>query len=149
MPGRIRRLSIAGGIAALVATAAVPSVANAGPVEDLLGGLKNSVDQTVNSVNGLLGGSGGATPAPAPAPAPSPLADGGTTEPGISGTNPHGQGEVLDLTTDAPILDEVVGTVIVGQSRGEQDGAGNYHGNVTVLSISGLGVDVELPDGRG
>jgi hypothetical protein len=56
---------------------------------------------------------------------------------------------VLDLTTDAPILEDVVGTVILGQARGEQDDAGDYHGNVTVLSVSGLGIDVSFPTDEG
>jgi hypothetical protein len=122
-------------------------VASAEPVEDLLGGIQNSVHQTVKSVNGLLAGEGGASPAPAPAPAP--LAEGGTTEPGITGTNPHGQGEVLDVTADIPVVEDVLGTVVVGQSRGEQDANGDYHGNVTVLSISGLGVDFSFPTDEG
>jgi hypothetical protein len=149
MPGTLKRLSIATAIAAAVGVATLPSAASAGPAEDLVGGVQKTVDDTVKSVNGLLGGGGGAQPAPQPAPAPEPLAEGGTTEPGISGTNPHGQGEVLDLTTDAPLLEDIVGTVILGQSRGEQDAAGNYHGNVTVLSVSGLGIDVSFPTDEG
>src|SRR5688572_12931771 len=127
MPGTLKRLSIATAVAAVVGVATLPSAASAGPVEDLVGGVQKTVDDTVNSVNGLLGQGGGAQPAPQPAPAPTPLADGGTTEPGLDGTDPHGQGEVLDATTDLILLNEVIDTVVVGQSRGEQDEAGNYH----------------------
>ena len=151
MPGRLKRLSIATAVAVCVGAATLPSAANAGPVDDLLGGIQKTVNDTLNSVNGLLnGGSGsGGGGSAAPAPAPTPLAEGGTTEPGITGTNPHGQGEVFDISTDAPILDTVLGDVVVGQSRGEQDENGDYHGNVTIASISGLGIDVSFPTDEG
>jgi hypothetical protein len=149
MPGTLKRLSIATAVAAVVGVATLPSAASAGPVEDLVGGVQKTVDDTVNSVNGLLGQGGGAQPAPQPAPAPTPLADGGTTEPGLDGTDPHGQGEVLDATTDLILLNEVIDTVVVGQSRGEQDEAGNYHGSVTVLDISGLDLHVGVETDEG
>jgi hypothetical protein len=148
VPGTLKRLSIATAVAAVIGVATLPAAASAGPVEDLVGGVQKTVDDTLKSVNGLLGGGAG-KPSPAPAPAPAPQADGGTTTPGISGTNPHGQGEVLDVTTDAPLLDTIVGTVVVGQSRGEQDASGNYHGNVTVASVSGLGIDISFPTDEG
>jgi len=149
VPGRVRRVSIATLVAVCVGAATVPTAANAGPVEDLLGGIEQSVNDTMNSVNGLLNGGGGGGGASKPAPAPAPLAEGGTTDPGITGTNPHAQGEVLDVTTDAPVLDTVVGTVVIGQSRGEQDENGDYHGNVTIASVSGLGIDLSFPTDEG
>ncbi len=60
---RIRKLSVAMGVAACTTALALPSVAGAGVVDDVVGGVSDTV-------NGLLGG-GGAQPAPAPAPAPS------------------------------------------------------------------------------
>jgi hypothetical protein len=142
VPGRLKRLSIAAAVAVAIATAALPAAAHAGPVEDLVGKLQTTVNDTVNSVNGLLGGSGGggsAAPAPAPAPSPSvtPQAEGGSTEPAISGTNPHAQGKVLGLEVeviDLPGDDQVV----IGQSRGEQDDNGDYHGSVVPVAVLGF-----------
>ena len=148
MSGTVKRLSIATAVAACIGVATLPSAASAGPVEDLVGGVQKTVDDTLNSVGGLLNGGGGGGSA-APSAEPTPQADGGTTEPGLDGTNPHGQGEGLDLSSDLPLVEDVVGTVIVGQSRGEQDGDGNYHGNVTVLSVSGLGLDISVPTDEG
>ncbi len=148
MPGTVKRLTIATAVAACVGVATLPSAASAGPVEDLVGGVQKTVDDTLNSVGGLLSGGGGGGSA-APSAEPTPLAEGGSTEPGIDGTNPHGQGEALDVTTDVPLLDTIVGTVVVGQSRGEQDADGNYHGNVTVASVSGLGIDISFPTDEG
>ncbi len=122
------------GVAVFIAVVAMgPASASAGLVDDLLGGVNSTIDKTVHQVNGVLAG-GGASPAPTPAP----LADGATDEPPLDGTGPHAQGEVLDLELDTGLIEPVV--AVVGQSRGEQDAGGNYHGKITLLSVLGLDV---------
>jgi hypothetical protein len=145
VPGRFKRLSIASLVAAAVAAAALPAVASADPVDDLVGGLKNTVTETVDSVNNMLGSGGSGAPAPQPAPAAepgaTPLAEGGSTDPAISGTNPHAQGEVLGL--DVNIID-LPGdeALVIGQSRGDQDNDGDYHGSVVPVAV--LGFEIAL-----
>jgi hypothetical protein len=145
VPGTLKRLSVATLVATCIGAVVLPAAANADPVEDLLGGIENTVNDTVDSVNGLLGGNGGSGGSgggsPAPAPAPAPQAEGGSTEPGITGTNPHGEGQVLGLSVDVidlPGEDDVV----IGQSRGDQDEDGNYHGSVVPLSVLGFDIAV-------
>jgi hypothetical protein len=138
-------MSIATAIVACVGAATLPAGASAGPVEDVLGGIEQTVNDTVN---GLLGGSGGGgSPAPTPAPsgggttaAPAPAA--AEPDPTISGTDPHATGTVLD--SDIEIVDLTPGEedVIVGESSGEQDANGDYHGRVIPVSALGLGVAV-------
>jgi hypothetical protein len=144
VPGRLTRVSIATAIAACVGAATLPAGANAGPVNDLLGGIEQTVNDTVN---GLLGGSeGGGTPSPSPAPsagptaAPAPAA--AEADPTISGTDPHATGTVLDANVDIVDLTPGEEDVIVGESSGEQDSSGAYHGRVVPVSALGLGVAV-------
>ena len=125
----------------------LPAGASAGPIEDVLG----NIEQTVNdTVNGLLGGSGGGgTPAPAPAPsaggtAPSPAA--AEVDPTISGTDPHATGTVLDANLEIIDLTPGEEDVIVGESSGEQDSGGDYHGQVIPVSALGLGIAVVQTD---
>ena len=140
MPGTLTRISVATLVATCIGAAILPSAANADPVDDLLGGIEKTVNDTVN---GLLGGSGGGNGggSAAPAPAPAPQAEGGSTEPAITGTNPHGEGQVLGLSVDVIDLPGEE-DVIVGQSRGDQDSDGDYHG--TVVPVSVLGFDIAL-----
>ena len=125
----------------------LPAGASAGPIDDVLG----NIEQTVNdTVNGLLGGSGGGgTPAPAPAPsaggsAPSPAA--AEVDPTISGTDPHATGTVLDANLEIIDLTPGEEDVIVGESSGEQDSGGDYHGQVIPVSALGLGIAVVQTD---
>ena len=152
MPGAMKRLSIATAIAACVGVATLPSAASAGPLEDLVGGVQKTVDDTLNSVNGLMGGGNGGGAAPAPAPAPEAGVP-PTYVPPAHGTNPHGQGTigVVDLTPEdaEPLPYDPDGgseDVVVGRARGEEAG-GDYHGHITIVStfLTGevLGVDTE------
>lgn len=138
------RLGMAIGGALATFALAVPQAASGGVLDDVVGGVQDTVDQTVNGVlggAGGAGGSGGSTGA-APAPAPAPAASGPTTEPPIDGTNPHAEGAVIDTDINNPILPDL--GVVVGESRGEQDAQGNYHGVVKVISVTGLGNPIEL-----
>jgi hypothetical protein len=138
----VKRISIATLVAAIVGVAAMPAGASAGPVEDLVAGVEKTVNDTLNGVNGLLnGGGGGGSAAPAPAPGPATQAEGGSTEPAITGTNPHAEGQVLGLTVDVIDLPGEE-DVVIGQSRGEQDSSGDYSGSVVPVSV--LGFDIAL-----
>ncbi len=137
MPGMLKRLSIATAVVACVGAATLPSAAGADPVGDLLDGVNATVNDTLNSVDGLLGGGGGA-PAPAPAAGVPPAYN-----PPAHGTNPHAGGTavVADLTpeqTEPLPYDPGGGSedVIVGGSRGEQNGD-DYHGHVTIIALLG------------
>lgn len=145
MSNQLKRLRVAALGACFTALLVAPQMASAGLAEDVIGGVQNTVDQTTNTVGGLLGGGGGAptggSTVPAPAPAPAPLAPAptpldATTEPELDGTNPHGQGTVIDTTVENP-LGAPIG-VEVGGSRGEQEANGDYHGVITILSVTDL-----------
>jgi hypothetical protein len=145
--GRLTRITIATAVAACVGAATLPAGANAGAVDDVLGGIEQTVNDTVN---GLLGGSGSGGSSPSPAPsggttaAPAPAA--AETDPAITGTDPHATGTVLDA--DIEIVDLTPGEedVIVGESSGEQDSSGDYHGRVIPVSALGLGIAVVETD---
>lgn len=148
MSGGLRRLSIAISVAACTALAVAPTVASAGSLDDLLGGVKSTVDQTVKSVNGLLSGGGGSAPSASPTPEAGVPPD---YTPPLHGTNPHGEGTVgvVDLTPEdtEPLPYDVDGgseDIVAGRARGEQDGD-EYHGHITIVStfLTGelLGVD--------
>jgi hypothetical protein len=140
----LRKLRIGTAVSAALATMLVgPTVASAGPVEDLVNQVSNGVNQTVD---GLLGG-GGKKPNGNPE---TQGGDGGESQyvPPAHGTNPHGQGTiaVLDeslITPDPeglPYPYEPGGaneTLVLGRSRGEQNPDGTYHGHVTILSLLG------------
>ena len=140
MPGTVKRISIATLVATCIGAAILPSAASADPVGDLLGGIQKTVDDTVNGIlGGNGGGSGGGSSAPAPAPVPQ--AEGGSTDPAITGTDPHAEGQVLGLSVDVIDLPGEE-DVIIGQSRGDQDGDGNYHGSVVPVSVLGFDIAV-------
>jgi hypothetical protein len=135
-------------IASIVAVAAIalstPAGASAGVVDDLLNGVKDTVNNLQNTVNGVTGGGGGGAAAPggsAPAPqATTPTTQAGATDtPPIDGTDPHGQGTVLDTDVNTPLTPNEE-DVLLGQARGEQDADGNYRGEITLLSVLGIGV---------
>jgi hypothetical protein len=148
----LRKLRIGTAVAAAIATMLVgPTVASAGPVEDLVNQVSNGVNQTLD---GLLGGGQNK-----PDRKPAPDTQGGEGEsfyvPPAHGTNPHGQGTVgvIDdslLTPDPetnPFPYEAGGaneTVVIGRSRGEQNDDGTYHGHVTLISL--LGTEIPLAD---
>ena len=154
MPGRMKRLSIAAAVAAATAVIALPSGASAGPVEDLVGHVQNTVNQTLNNVNGLLGGGGsggGSGPAPTPQAGTPP-----NYTPPLHGTNPHGEGSVgvVDLTPEdtEPLPYDVDGgseDVVVGRARGEQNGD-EYHGHITIVStfLTGEVLGVDTTEGQ-
>lgn len=145
MRSRRRGLTMSASVlAAVLALFAMPAVASAGPVQDLLKNL------------GLGGGQsdGGGAPAPAPAPAGGVPGSGDGYQPPLHGTNPHGQGTigVVDLLPEeeAPLSDDPAGgsgsgeDVVLGRPRGEQNPDGSYKGHITILSLLGaelLGVD--------
>ena len=143
MSGRVRGSRVAiGVVTALAAMMITPVAASAGPVEDLVNQVSNGVNQTLNNLVG--GGSGGGGGAPADrTPAPTGAGGGGYVPP-AHGTNPHAQGTgaVVDLTpdTDRPLDYDSGGgdeEIVVGQSRGEQNEDGSYHGHVTILTLFG------------
>ena len=139
------RLGMAIGGALATFALALPQVASGGVLDNVLGGVQDTVNQTVGGVLGGAGGSGGSggtVPIPAPAPAPAPAADGAETEPPITGDTPHAQGAVIDTDINNPVLPDL--GVTVGESRGEQDAQGNYSGIVKVISVTGLGNPIEL-----
>ncbi len=119
--------------AVLVVSAGLPSLAfgEVQAVDNLLKTL--GIDGTSGTTDGS--GSGGATDKGGTPPA---------YEPPLHGTNPHGQGTsaVVDITPENSNPypgnpgdgDE---ELIVGDSRGEQDANGQYHGSVTLAYLLG------------
>jgi hypothetical protein len=145
--GRIRVIRVAIGVAtALAAMMITPVAASAGPAEDLVNQVSNGVNQTLNNLlgdGGGAGGGGGGSSAGGGVPAPTGTGGDGYVPP-AHGANPHAQGTgaVLDLTpdTDRPLEYDSGGgeeEVVVGQSRGEQNEDGSYHGHVTILTLFG------------
>jgi hypothetical protein len=115
----------------LAFTVAVPAMANANAVNDLLHNLG------LGDGSGSAGTAGGGTATPDAGTPPS-------YTPPLHGTDPHGQGTdaVVDLTpsSNTPLSgDPSQGDeeVIAGDSRGSQDSSGNYHGSVTLASLLG------------
>ncbi len=144
--GRKRRLGVALGGLLLTAALAAPTIASAGLLGDAVGNAQDTVGSTVNGVLGNSGGgsSGGATgssgssgvPAPAPVAGPTPTPQDATDTPELDGTDPHGEGEVVETTIENPLGDPI--GVTVGQSRGEQNPDGSYHGVVNILVLDNL-----------
>lgn len=132
--------------AALTVGFTAPTAASGNLLDDLVGGVNDTVNDVRDTVNGVTGqGGGGGSPAPAPSGGPTPQA--GTPPsytPPLHGSNPHGQGTgaVVDLTPDdaEPLPYEEGGgseDVVVGRARGEQDGD-EYHGHITILTLLGM-----------
>jgi hypothetical protein len=143
--GRVRGFRLAIGVCTAVAAMMItPVAASAGPVEDLVNQVSNGVDQTLdNLIGGGAGGGGGGSPSVDRTPAPTGAGTDGYVPP-AHGTNPHAQGTgaVVDLTpdTDRPLDYDAGGgdeEIVVGQSRGEQNEDGTYHGHVTILTLLG------------
>jgi hypothetical protein len=132
---RTRRITALAALSAAFAVSAVaPSLASGqNVVNDLLQGLGLGGEQ-----NPAAGNPGG-----------------GSYQPPLNGSNPHGQGSVAigDLTPsdNVPLSGDPAGgsgadqeEVVVGRSRGEQNADGSYHGHITILALFGnelLGVD--------
>lgn len=152
------RLGVAVGGFALTVALAIPQMASAGPVEDVINGVQSSANSAVGSLNG--GGSGGGTLGGSAAPAPAPAPAAGvppTYTPPLHGTNPHGQGtvgviDVMPEDTEPLPYDPDGGSedVVVGRSRGEQTDNGEYHGHITIVStfLTGELVGVDTNEGE-
>ena len=136
------RLGVAFGGLILTAVLAIPQVAIADPVDDVVGGAQSAIGNTVASVAGVQGGSGGSA-APAPAAGIPP-----DYTPPLHGDNPHGQGTgaTVDFTPSntLPLSGDPVGgtgedeeDIVVGRSRGEQDDNGDYHGQIVIAALFG------------
>jgi hypothetical protein len=144
--GRVRGSRVAVGVVtALAAMMITPVAASAGPVEDLVNQVSNGVNQTLNNLigGGGAGGGGGGSPSADRTPSPTGVGGGGYVPP-AHGTDPHAQGTgaVVDLTpdTDRPLDYDSGGgdeEIVVGQSRGNQNDDGSYHGHVTILTLFG------------
>jgi hypothetical protein len=113
---------------------AVPALASADPVGDLLNNLGLS---GMSGQSGGSGGGGGSTGGGTRAGTPP------TYVPPLHGTNPHGQGDAATVSlapadanpsTANPALPE---TLIVGRSKGEQNADGTYHGHINIASLGG------------
>ena len=127
---RRRRASVVAAFIAVLALAvAVPTLAAA-----------NGVDNLLNNITGGGGGtSGGGTASPSPEAGSPP-----NYVPPLHGTNPHGQGTdaVVDLapSTTNPLeaYPNSGEDIIAGDSRGEQNADGTYHGRVTAANVLGI-----------
>jgi hypothetical protein len=136
---QLRRRRRATGLVSLVVVlgllVAIPTVASAAPVSNLLNQLGNPL--------GLGGdtGSGGAAAPSAPATrAGAPP----SYVPPLHGTDPHGQGTDADVDLNPshsnPLSGDPAQTgeeAVVGDSRGSQDSSGQYHGAVTLAYLAG------------
>ena len=138
---RRRATVLTAAIAAMALVVGVPALASA-----------DGVDSVLNNVLGGGGGtSGGGTASPSPNAGAPP-----SYVPPLHGTNPHGQGTdaVIDLnpltTNPYPATPADSGEeVVAGDSRGEQDASGHYHGSVTLASLLGFPIiDVTTNEGE-
>jgi hypothetical protein len=131
---RRRATIVTAAIAVLAIAIGVPTLASANGVDNVLNGL------------GLSGGGGGGTTSGGDTASPSPSPEAGVPPdyvPPLHGTNPHGAGTdaVVDIAPTATNpLDPAAGDedVIVGDSRGEQNADGTYHGSVNGLTALGI-----------
>lgn len=131
---RRRRTAVLGFAAVFVVSASLPGMAfgQENPIDNLLKNLgieDGGTQGTQDSGSGDAGQKAGTPP---------------NYEPPLHGTNPHGQGSdvVLDITPGETNPypgnpSEGDEEVIVGDSRGEQDANGQYHGTVTLLWLFG------------
>jgi hypothetical protein len=132
---RRRRTTVtAVSVAVMAMVVAVPTLASADPVTDLVNGLTHNL-----GLDGSGGGStGGGTASPDAGVPPD-------YTPPLHGTNPHGQGTdaIVDLTPSDTnpypgTPDSSTEQVIVGDSRGEQSSDGTYHGSITLARVLGI-----------
>jgi hypothetical protein len=124
-----------------------PTGASAGVLDDVGRTVNDTVRNVNDTVRGLTGGGGG-NPQQQPAPAAGPEPQAASTEPTLDGTNPHGQGTVLDIDVVETPLTSGPDDIVIGRSRGEQDEFGKYHGKVTIVSALGLEVAIETDEGQ-
>jgi hypothetical protein len=139
---RRRRRTVTGVAVAVTAIAVgLPTLASADPVGDLLNNLGLGGNGGGAASGGAVSGgaaSGGGTATPDAGNPPS-------YTPPLHGTEPHGQGTVAvgDLTpsTSAPMAgDPSQGDeeLIVGDSRGQQNSDGTYHGRTALIYLLGM-----------
>jgi len=119
-------------VAVMAIAVGLPTLASADPVGDLLHNL------------GLGGDSGGTATGGGTATATPDAGNPPAYTPPLHGTEPHGQGTdaVVDLTpgTSAPITGDPTSgdeEVIVGDSRGQQNSDGSYHGRAALAYLLG------------
>ena len=131
MSGR-RNLACATAIAATAVALASPPAVSAGVVGDVL----NDVHDTVHGLTGGGGdgGGGGDAPAPAPPPVPAPPVAPAPEPAPAAQAGAEGTAVAVDVDPGEQNGDEVA----VGRSRATQDDDGNYHGEVTILSVFGI-----------
>ena len=129
---RRRRRAVTGVAVAVTAfVVGVPTLAAADPVSDLLHNLGlGGTPPTTGSTDS----SGTATPNSGTPP---------DYVPPMHGTNPHGEGTdaVVDLTpqdTNPYPADQSGEDIVVGDTRGEQNADGTYHGSVTLANVLGI-----------
>lgn len=148
MSGRLRTLKVAVGVAALTGALFVaPGVASADPVQDVLDGVNNTVDDLLGNGSGGSGSGGGDGPAHEPSGASGTDSRAGVPPnyvPPAHGTTPHasGTGAVVDVSPvdSAPLPYEAGGgseDVVLGNSYSSQNPDGTYHGHVTILTLFG------------
>lgn len=129
-----RRVGIAGIVAALTILGALPTAASADVVGDLVKGL---------GLDGNAGSSGGGGQ--------------GTGQSEASTSNPHAQGTVARVDVTPPESLDLGGLLddeeaVVGRTRAEQTGDGNYKGHVTILALFGeeiIGIDTDAGETAG
>ena len=145
---RRRRMRGAKALAAVTAVFAVSAF-----VPTVAFGQGNVVEDLLNGVNGILGGGGGGGGAVEPQAGVPP-----EYTPPLNGGNPHGQGEIAgvdllpsnDLPGPGGSVDDSEEELTVGQSRGEQDENGDYHGRVVLLDenlVNLVNISVETEEG--
>jgi hypothetical protein len=144
-PRRPRRNAILAAFTfALAVSVALPSLAFGGPIGDVV----NSIGLGGGSGSGSGSASGGGSGSAAPAPATAGARDGypgvgSGYQPPLHGSNPHGQGTVATVDVTPPAGSQLPGDgeeIVVGDSRGEQNADGSYHGKVTVLRLNLFGL---------
>ena len=138
-----RTWGIAAMVCGFVAWGVCVPAAGAGTIGDVVGQVNGTVEDTVGSVTGTGGGGGGGAPIAAPAPAPAPAAPAPAAaegDPPLSEDGPYGSGEVVGA--DVTVLPSEGDEVTVGDSTGEQDEDGDYHGRVIPVAVLGLGIAV-------
>src|SRR4051812_34117492 len=124
-------------VAVMAMAVGVPTLAAADPVGDLLNNVTTSL-----GIGGNAGGSGGGGGGTATPDAGAPP---GTYTPPLHGSNPHGQGTVgtVDLapSDQNPLSGDPNQSgeeVTVGDTRGEQNSDGTYHGRTTLANVLGI-----------
>ena len=149
-----RRRGLAATCVAAVVSAllALPAAASASAVDDLLNGVSNTVHRLTGG-GGSGGGGGGGSANSDPAQPKGAIA----YVPPEHGPNPHGMGTVaigdIQQSDERPFPYDPNGgdeELVVGQSRGEQNPDGSYHGHITIAStfVTGEIIGVDTNEGE-